>query len=241
MIKTLQRLAEDSARIIERLNTYGTLKRAIRAHILIAAILTFAVSTSDNEIAWLAAALYSILLVPLSRRSSREILVLVAYLAILAGTIGLPLLVAGRNSASTIGELYHIAPVKEWAWESYLRFTGRIILAPLPLVMLAYAAGWPRLASNLYRLKPARKLIGMLTLMLLLLPRALRNLFAIVSAREARAFTPGVWREWRLLSGALGDFIVDAAGYSRKLEMAIRARTFGEHPFEVHGRPCQRC
>ncbi|MCE4628377.1 MAG: hypothetical protein F7C34_04425 [Desulfurococcales archaeon] len=235
MIKTLQKLAEDAARVIERLNTYGSLGRGIHAHILAAAILTFAVSTSDSLLAWLAAAAYSISLLPAARRSAREVLVLVTYLAILAGTVGLPLLVTGNNSASNIGELYRIVPAREWAWESYLRFVGRIILAPLPLVMLVYAAGWPRIASYLYRLRPTRKIVGMLSLMLLLLPRALRNLFAMVAAREARTLTPSMWREWKLLAGALGDFIIDSTGYSRKLEMAIRARTFGEHPFEVHG------
>ncbi|MCE4624876.1 MAG: hypothetical protein F7C35_03315 [Desulfurococcales archaeon] len=234
MLGVARRLAVEAARVIEAITTFGSLgKRPLPLLLPLSLTLTGLVSLTQNLYSWAAALVFSLVMLPYARPRLRELAYLTLYLAVFAAVIELPVLITGQSRVAGLSQLYRPAPPSSWNIDGFLFFVARITLAPLPIVTLVYATGWPRVASTLYRIKHLRRVAGMLTLSLLLIPRSLRNLFSIVAAREARTFEEGYMREWKLLATAVGDFIADSTGYSKRLEMAIKARTFTEYPFEV--------
>lgn len=232
----IRQFMETIARVTEKVEVE---KSVARSEIIIlflgGIILTILTSLSYCLLIWISAVTYSVILSLLSRENLKEIFILIINLTAIGTITGLPLIYTNKQIINNIYDLFHWNHVTIYSLLIYLHFVLRIIIAPLPTITSLYYLGWPNIVRELYKVKVIDKLASLISIFLITLPKLLRNMLVILTAREARLFTNDTREKWKLLASGIGDFLIQSHQYGQQLEKAINARTFNKYPFEVAG------
>lgn len=230
MNRIVEAFLRDIADIIDRINIMGKVRSGVLVLFGTSVTLTYLVSVSDNHTVWLAAFIYSAIILASSRSSLNIIAKSILYLALLSAVIGLPILLTGHSRINGVTDILTASPTHANGLDIFLNFVVRITLAPIPVIVTLYYTGWPNLARKLYRVPLVRNIALLVTILIVQLPRLMRHTLLLLLANDARALKSNTWIEWRRLSTVVGNLMISSTSYSRKLQMAIEARTFTNYP-----------
>lgn len=122
----------------------------------------------------------------------------------------------------------------EVTFDGVLRFSSvvlRAVAAASIFTVITIHLGWRGIVDGLRRLHVPLGLIFLIGLFIKYVPVFLRDVVRMMAAREARTTSHGLKIVWRNFSSVVGDLILRAFHRSWRLQLAFKARGFGEEVF----------
>ncbi len=220
-----EKILEETSRIIEEIITDKNF--SVKANpftiTIVSIIMAFLVAFTNNFIIILfsipiLALIYWLL--PIDKSYFVKVLLLIALL----GTIpGIPIIFTKAGYINGLDDI--VLEPTTYGLENFITFASRVIVSSIFFILPIIGLGWYGFLKSLSRLKPLCVFLSVISLVVVVLPRIIRNMLSIMFAREARIMNKNYKMLWRTISSTIGDTIIVSHEYAEKLTKAITART----------------
>jgi len=114
----------------------------------------------------------------------------------------------------------------------FLNIVLRAVAAASIFTVITIHLGWWGIIIGLRRLHFPSSLIFLVAVFIKYIPILLRDAVKMMAAREARTMSHNLKLVWRNFSSVIGDLLLRAFHRSWRLQLAFRARGFGEEVFQ---------
>ncbi len=224
-MKYTEKILEKASRIIEEIITIKNFYIKVNplTVTIVSIIMAFLVAFTNNYIM----ILFSIpilITVHLSLSVNKSYFVKVLLIVLLLGIIpGFPIIFTSTGYVNSLNDL--VLQPTSTGLENFIFFGSRVIVSSLFFILPIIGLGWYGFLKSLSRLKPLRVFLLIISLVIVVIPRIIRNMLSIMFAREARIISKNYKVLWRTISSTIGDTIIISHEYARKLTKAITART----------------
>ena len=224
-MKYTEKILEEASMIVEEIITDKNFSIKVNPFTLtiVSIMLAFLVAFTNNYIM----ILFSIpilITIYLLLSVNKSHFVKILFIVSLLGTIpGIPIIFTSTGYINSLNDL--VLQPTSTGLENFIVFVSRVIVSSLFFILPIIGLGWYGFLKSLSRLKPLRVFLSIISLVIVILPRIIRNMLSIMFAREARIISKNYRVLWRTISSAIGDTIIVSHEYAGKLTKAITART----------------
>ncbi len=224
-MKYTEKILEEASRIVEEIITDKNFSTKVNplTVTIVSIIMAFLVAFTNNYIMILFS--ISILItVYLLLSVNKSYFVKVLLIVLLLGIIpGIPIIFTSTGYINSLNDL--VLQPTSTGLENFIVFVSRVIVSSLFFILPIIGLGWYGFLKSLSRLKPLRVFLSIISLVIVVLPRIIRNMLSIMFAREARIMSKNYRILWRTISSTIGDTIIVSHEYAGRLTRAITART----------------
>ncbi len=220
-----EKILEEASMIIEEIITEKNFSTKADPFIvtIVSIIMAFLVAFTNNYIMILFS-LPTLITIFLLLSINKSYFVKILFILLLLGTIpGIPVIFTSTGYINSLNDL--VLKPTSTGLENFVVFVSRVIISSLFFILPIIGLGWYGFLKSLSRLKPLRVFLSIISLVIVILPRIIRNMLSIMFAREARIISKNYRVLWRTISSTIGDTIIVSHEYAGKLAKAIAART----------------